>query len=104
MQQEIQITFHNIPRSDSIEADIRSRIEKLATLYDRMIGCRVVVDSPHRGQAKGKTYSVKIEMSVPGHELVVNREPIGDFQQAVAGAFDVAKRRLKEFANKQRGA
>ena len=102
MQQEVQVTFHNIEHSDAIESDIRNRVEKLSALYNRMIGCRVVVDSPHRNHAKGKTYSIKIEMALPGQELVVNREPVGDFQHAVSEAFDVAKRRLKDFADKQR--
>lgn len=102
MQQDVQITFHNIDHSDMIEADIRSRVDKLSSLYDRMIGCRIVLDSPHRNQAKGRTYAVKIAMALPGQELVVNREPVGDFQMAVSEAFDVAKRRLKDHLSKQR--
>jgi ribosome-associated translation inhibitor RaiA len=105
MEQPLQVTFHNLPHSDAVEADLRARVEKLEQLYGRVVGGRVVVDSPHRsaGAAKGKTYAVRIELALPGHELIVNREPVGDLKLAINDAFDTAKRRLKEFADKQRG-
>jgi ribosome-associated translation inhibitor RaiA len=103
MQQPLQVTFHNVPHSDALEAEIRTRVARLETLSGRMIGCRVVVDSPHRGQTKGKTYEIRIEMQVPGHEIVVTREPVGDFRMALNEAFDVARRRLKDHQEKLRG-
>jgi ribosome-associated translation inhibitor RaiA len=103
MQQPLQVTFHNLPHSDALEEDIRERVAKLEGLHGRLIGCRVVVDSPHRTQVKGKTYAVRIEMQVVGGEVVVSREPVGEWRVAMNEAFDVAKRRLKEHAAKQRG-
>jgi ribosome-associated translation inhibitor RaiA len=103
MEHPLQVTFHNLPHSDALEDDIRERVTKLEGLSERLIGCRVVVDSPHRTQAKGKTYAVRIEMQVPGSEIVVSREPVGEWRVAMNEAFDVAKRRLKEHAAKLRG-
>ncbi len=103
MQQPLQVTFHNLPHSDALEEDIRERVAKLDNLNGRLIGCRVVVDSPHRSQTKGKTYAVRIEMQVAGGDIVVSREPVGDWRAAMSEAFDVAKRRLKEHAAKMRG-
>ena len=76
---------------------------ELEALSDRMIGCRVVIDSPHRNQEKGKTYAVKIEMQVPGPDIVVSREPVADWRLALNEAFDVARRRLKEHEARIRG-
>jgi ribosome-associated translation inhibitor RaiA len=103
MQQPLQVTFHNVPHSDALESDIRDRVARLETLGGRLIGCRVVVDSPHRGQTKGKTYEIRIEMQVPGQEIVVTREPVGDFRLALNEAFDVARRRLQNHHSKLRG-
>jgi ribosome-associated translation inhibitor RaiA len=103
MQQPLKVTFHNLPHSDALEDDIRERVAKLDSLGDGLIGCRVVVDSPHRGQTKGKTYAVRIDMQLPGAEIVVSREPVGEWRVAMNEAFDVAKRRLKEHVAKQRG-
>jgi hypothetical protein len=77
---------------------------RLEELYDRMTGARVVIDSPHRGQTKGKTYAVRIEIALPGHELVVSRERSPTCRGAMTAAFDTAKRRLKGFAERSRGA
>ena len=103
MQTPLQVTFHNLPHSDAIHEEIRTRADKLDALYDRIIGCRVVVDSPHRGKVKAKTYEVRIDISVPGHELIINHEPHTDFRVAINGAFDNARRRLKTHVQRQRG-
>lgn len=104
MDKPLQIMFHNLPHSEAVEADARARMAKLEELYSRMTGARVVIDSPHRNQAKGKTYAVRIEIALPGHELVVSREPVADLQGAMAAAFDTAKRRLRGFAQRRGGA
>ncbi len=104
MDKPLQITFHNLPHSDALEADIRARIAKLEELYDRLVGARVVIDSPHRNQIKGKTYAVRIELALPGRELIVTREPVADLQGAMTAAFETAKRRLRGFAQRSRGA
>ena len=103
MDKPLQITFHNLPHSDALETDIRTRMERLEELYDRVIGARVVIDSPHRNQAKGKTYAVRIELALPGRELIVSREPVADLQRAMTAAFETAKRRLRGFAQRSRG-
>jgi ribosome-associated translation inhibitor RaiA len=104
MQQPLQVTFHNLAHSDALEAEIRTRVGKLEALHGRMIGCRVVVGCPHRSATKGKTYEVRIDMQVPGHEIVVSREPVGDLRFALNEAFDVARRRLTDHQAKLRGA
>jgi hypothetical protein len=45
---------------------------------------------------------VRIEIALPGRELIVTREPIADLQGALAGAFETARRRLKGFAERHR--
>ena len=62
-------------RARTVEADIRERAARLDTYYGRIVGCRVVVEVPHRHHRGGNQYHVRIELSVPGGELVVNHEP-----------------------------
>jgi ribosomal subunit interface protein len=102
MQLPLQITFHNMPKSDALEELIRERAAKLAQVYERMIGCRVVVDAPHRNQQKGRTYEVRIDISVPGSEIVITREPKPDCMTALNDAFETARRRLMDFAKKRK--
>jgi ribosome-associated translation inhibitor RaiA len=75
MQIPLQITFRNMPRSSAIEENIREKAAKLDSLFDGIMSCRVIVEAPHRHHYKGKAYVVRIDMTVPGGELVINRAP-----------------------------
>src|SRR5438445_6212402 len=75
MEIPLQIKFHNMAPSQAIEDTIREKASKLDDLYDRIISCRVMVEAPHRHHRKGKAYEVRIDITVPGSELVINRSP-----------------------------
>src|ERR1051325_4079789 len=68
----VQITFRNMPPSEMIERKIRRKADKLQQFYDHIIGCRVVVEAPHRHHRKGKSFVVRIDLALPGKELVIN--------------------------------
>ncbi|MGD1076240.1 MAG: HPF/RaiA family ribosome-associated protein [Thermodesulfovibrionales bacterium] len=103
MEIPLQITVRNLDLPEAIKADIHEKSEKLERFYDRIIRCRVVVEVPHRHRNEGILYNVHIDMTVPGAELVVRREPNEDLAVAVRDAFDVARRKLEDFAMRQRG-
>ncbi len=108
MQIPLQISFRDMEPSAAVEAKIRDRAAKLDQYYDRIMGCRVVVEAPHRRHHQGRLYHVRVDMTVPQGELVVNREPIDrhaheDVYVAIRDAFDAAQRRLADYARRQRG-
>lgn len=103
MKVPLEISSRNYDLTDDMEMLIREKANKLNTFYDDIISCRVMVEVPHRSQRKGVQYLVRIDMTVPGGELVVKREPSDDLHVAVVKAFDTAERQLKHFAEKQRG-
>jgi cold shock CspA family protein len=108
MKQPLQISFRDMPPSESLEADIRKRAAKLDQVYDRIMSCRVVVEMPHGHHNKGKLYHVIIDLTVPGEELIVNRSAEKnhaheDAHVAVRDAFNAARRQLQNFARRQRG-
>jgi cold shock CspA family protein/ribosome-associated translation inhibitor RaiA len=109
MQLPLQIAFHNLPPAEALEAVIRENAAKLDEFYNHIMSCRVVVDVPHQHHRDGNLYQVRIDLTVPGGEIMVNREPSlheanKDFRQAVRDAFDAARRQLEDFARRQRGA
>jgi cold shock CspA family protein len=75
MEIPLKITFRNMPSSKAIEANIREKVNKLDSLYGGITSCRVIVEAPHRHHHKGKAYQVRIDMAVPGDEIVINRAP-----------------------------
>ncbi len=103
MKLPLQITARNISLSEAAETSIREKAAKLDTFYDRIMSCRVVVDAPHRHQHQGVQYNVRIDITVPGGELVVKREPHEDLYVAIRDAFDAARRQIQGYARKQRG-
>ncbi len=108
MQQPIQISFRNIDPSEAVEANVRSKIAWLETFHDRIQSCRVVIEVPHRHHHQGRIYQVRVDLTVPGAEFVVNREAglngaHEDVYVAIRDAFDAVRRRLEDHARRQRG-
>jgi len=108
MQLPLQITFRNVPPSEAVETRIRQRAAELDQYYDRIMRCRVVVEAPHRRHHQGKLYHVRIDLTVPNGEVVVNREPTEhqahqDVYVAIRDAFDAAQRQVADYARRQRG-
>jgi cold shock CspA family protein len=104
----LQIAFHNLEGNDAIEARVRELAEGLESLHDRIQSGRVVIDLPHRHHREGNPYNVRIDLKVPGAEIVVKRDPTQsgeylDLDSALLEAFDDARRQLEDHARKARG-
>jgi cold shock CspA family protein/ribosome-associated translation inhibitor RaiA len=121
-----------MPPSEVIEKAIREKADKLDAFYDHIMSCRVLVEAPHRHHRKGKLYHVRIDLTLPGGEIVVKHEPKRltdtparvqgapevmvsethepgkyaahrDIYVAIRDAFDAARRRLQDYARRRRG-
>ncbi len=103
MQIPLQITLKDMPQSEAVESRIREKAEKLGRFYERIVSCRVVVESPQRHQHQGKLYSVRIDLTVPGAELAANRAQDEDVYVAIRDAFGAITRQLEDFVRRQRG-
>lgn len=103
MQVPPQITIRDIEHSDALETHIRDKVNKLDEFFDRIMSCRVVVEMPHKHHHQGKQFNVRLDIGVPGSELVVNRDHAEDVYVALRDAFDAAKRQLEDYARKMRG-
>jgi ribosomal subunit interface protein len=102
----LQITFRNLDRSDALEADIRQHAQKLEEFYAGIIGCRVVVEAQHKHHRHGNHYHVRVDVTVPGGELVAQRDPDDhhahtDVYVAVRDAFHGVRRQLEDFARQR---
>ena len=102
MQLPLQITAREISLSEVAEADIRNKAANLDLYYDGIVSCRVVVEGPGRHHRRAP-YTLRIDLSVPGAELVVDRQADEDLYVAIRDAFDAARRRLEDYARRQRG-
>jgi len=108
MRLPIQIAFHNMPNDADVESVIRGNAEWLDNYYDRIMSCRIVVDRPHLHHRDGNLYQIRIDLKVPGRELVVKREPAEhsdhkDLHIMIRDAFDEARRQLEDHVHRLRG-
>jgi len=122
----LQVTFRNMKSSPTVEEWIREEAAKLETFYSQIMGCRVAVEMPHRHHLKGSPYHVRIDLTLPGGELVIKREadvsdlarrgggtaiskrlevevPHKKLRMAINDAFKAAARRVQDYARRQRG-
>jgi ribosome-associated translation inhibitor RaiA len=123
-----QVTFHGLAHSSKLKSDVLGRIAWLEKFYQGLDSCRVVVEVPHRHRRNGSHVEVTIELAVrKGDEIVIRHEPslhgaLKDAEAvehpkesdvdsahrharvAIHDAFDAARRRLQDFARRQRGA
>jgi ribosomal subunit interface protein len=109
MPVEVQISFRHMDVSETLEALIRTRAAELEQLSDRIIACRVVVEAASKHHRHGNPYHVRVELSVPGNKVVVDRDPGNghaheDPYIAVRDAFEAARRRLQDHTRRTEGA
>jgi hypothetical protein len=121
----LTITFHGMSPSAWIEKEIRGRVAKLGRYSRHVMSCRAVFDVPHRHHETGNRFSLRIDLRVTGDEIAVtrasnvhgSRQDMGarewakqfevesvrkDVRVVVRDAFEVARRRLQDYARKQR--
>ena len=108
MKVPIQVSFKNMDHSDAIEELVNKHAAKLDQNFDKITSCRVVIEEPHKRHTKGNLYQVKLDITLPGDEIIIKKEAndrgnSDDIQIALKDAFEVASRMLQEYANKKRG-
>jgi cold shock CspA family protein len=96
-----QISFRNMESSPAVEAQLRERTDALERYYPSILTCRIAVEAAHRHHRKGKLFHIRVRLTVPGHEIVVSRDPAEhhaheDIAVAIRDAFDATRRRLED--------
>ena len=123
----MQITYRNMETSNAVSTRIREEAAKLDEFFPRITSCRVVVEAPHRHQKSGDHFQIRIELGVPGCELVVSHQPSlrakpsrdeesdssmkladihpdhKDVYVTLRDAFASARRQLKDYGQRLRG-
>ena len=101
MQLPLQVNFRNVDTSPALEARIRELAERLQRYCGRITSCRVTVEAPHRHQRQGLLYEVRIDVTVPGREIVVRHthprdQAHEDPYVALRDAFRAARRKIED--------
>ncbi|MFA5898397.1 MAG: HPF/RaiA family ribosome-associated protein [Hyphomicrobium sp.] len=110
MERALQIAFKNVESSDSLDALIRERVERLQRFHPNITGARVVVEIPHRSPEGAKPpLGIAVEIDIPGRGPVVakgeeeRRAVKGDHTPIVNRVFEAAERQLEQIAAIRKG-
>ncbi len=98
MQVPIQITMREVEQSEAVQERIKSRAKKLDQFFDKVISCKVVAELHQGHRQTGKLYNVRVNVRVPGKELVANRNEQDNLYKAIRDAFDDMDRQVEEQA------
>lgn len=108
MQLPVEIVFKNMDSSEAMEAAINKWANKLNRAYPEIISCRVSIEAPSNKKLNGGLYHTKIDIKLPGREIVVNRKPdlhhsYTDAYVSVHDAFKSAQRQLEAVVKRVKG-
>ena len=103
MKIPVHIQFHGMEPSDAVELSARDHAHKLESFAPDIMACRVAIDLAQKHQHQGRPFGVRIDLTLPGHELVVNRVQDEDVYVALREAFDNMKRQLEDVVRQRRG-
>ena len=101
----VLVTFRNMATSDAVTEYAKSRAVALYRVCDRIVNCRVTIEMDSRRGTS--VFHVRIELSLPGEDLVIHRDATDhaasheDVMLAVKGAFQLAKHQLQERRRKE---
>ena len=109
MQTQPQVSFDDLPIDEAVREAALDHIDQLERFSSRITGCHVVISQPHRHHRDGRPYSVRIDLLVPGDEIVVNRDHHHDRAHedvlvALRDSFLIARRRLEDYVRRHQGA
>lgn len=108
MQSPVQIQFKNMEFSEAVEAAITKWAGKLERAYPDIMSCRVSIEAPSTKKLHGGLYHTRIDIKLPGKEVVINRKPdlhhsYVDAYVSLRDAFKSAQRQLEEMVKREKG-
>ena len=99
----LQITVLNVERSAALEARVIKMAEKLEKFHSRIVSCRVGIEELRRHRSRGRLYHVRVDLRVPGKEIVSNHRHDKDPYLALRDAFLSLRRQLEDLSQVKRG-
>lgn len=90
------ITYRGMPHSPAMDARIVELAAGLDQFDTRISYCHVVIDEKDRHKHQGNLFGVRIDLHVPGHEIVVTHQQDEDAYVAIKQAFEVVTRQLEK--------
>jgi hypothetical protein len=102
MSVPVQITYRQLPASESLDTCIQEEADALASLAGEVRSCHVVVELAH---LHPRRFHVRVHLAARAGEVDVTHTPTEiqeDAGACIRAAFDVARRQLQSQSQRQR--
>ncbi len=108
MRPILEVNYRNVDKTPQLENLIEEKLAKLREVCGDLVSCRVSLEKPQQHQRVGNPFRVRLDLKVPGREVVTVRESSeGDMHdplpKVIRDAFAAARRQLKEYRKKKQG-
>lgn len=103
MKLPLDLRFIGMAPSPALEADVHERVAHVDRFCPDVMAWRVTIEQEARHQHQGRPYAVRIDITLPGQEVAVNRVQDADAHVALRNAFDAARRQLEDAVRIRRG-
>jgi ribosome-associated translation inhibitor RaiA len=96
------VMFRDLPPNPSLQAAAERWVTRLEQVSDRLVGCHVSIEKPHRHRLQGALFQVNVVLVTPGAHIAVTNQLNQDAYVALADAFRAARRQLLAHTEVQR--
>lgn len=103
MKQAVQIVFLGMETSEAVAETAARRAHRLDRFCPDIMACRVSIEQVDKHRHQGRTFAVRVDVTLPGHELIVGHVEDEDVHVALRDAFDDMQRRLEDTVRRVRG-
>ena len=99
---QLTTTFRDMSTSPALQVAVERWSERLAQVSDRIVGCHVSIEKPHRHHLHGTPFLIHVALAVPGGRIDVSSQRSPNAYAALADAFRAARRQLVDHLGVQR--
>jgi ribosome-associated translation inhibitor RaiA len=96
MHNPVAVSLRGIAPSGALERHIGEEAHKLDSICDRIVSCQALAEALQRETRQGAQFAVRLIITLPGTEVVVNREHGNDVYIAVRDAFAAGSLQLQD--------
>ena len=83
MRPILEVNYRNVDKTAQIETLIEEKLLKLQEVCGDLISCRVSLEKPQQHQRAGNPFRVRLDVKVPGKEIVTVREMVAKLETTV---------------------
>jgi ribosome-associated translation inhibitor RaiA len=96
MHNPVEIVLRGIAHSGALERYIGDAADKLDRVCGHVLTCQVIAEAVRRPKQEGAQFAVRLNLTLPGTEVVVSREHGEDVYMALRDAFEAASLQLND--------